>query len=170
MNDERKRKLNLYAAQYVQLNSIKCNEETMPGITHLGGLFGAMEATEWEFPEPLITWKIIYNPAYSHLPACITVFTRRLDLHRAVQVALDVHFPTNMGRGGANALGDSHGNLHEWIGVPAADADIYPHDHFIISPDMTHDFAIITAVNTLVGINHIGSPAYNVIEHLQSAT
>jgi hypothetical protein len=140
----------------------------MPGVIHKWD-FG-IEAAEWGLEKPSRVWKVVYNPAYGTLPACITVFSRNLIIHKIVQTRLDVHFPDNMGRGGNNTLGNAHGDLHKWIAEPAEDADIHPHDHFIIH-QKDHKVAIQTAVVALVGVNSINKGLYtDVIEHLKKAT
>ncbi|BBM02594.1 hypothetical protein [Microbulbifer sp. GL-2] len=140
----------------------------MPGLTHAWS-FG-VQAAEWQFPDRAKTWKIVYNPNYGEIPACITVFTKRRELHGPVQVALDPHFEHSMGRGALNNHGQGHHDLHNWINEAYQLADIHTHDHFVLRDNDVPDMVIIKAITNLVSLGHIDDPAYDVIQHLQSVT
>ncbi len=99
-------------------------------FTFSGGL--PLPAWQWDFEGGAKIWKIAYNPKVGFLPACISCFTHKKPDHGILQKQIDKYFAEVMGRGGENAKGDSHKELHTWIKEPYGDADIHHHDHWVI--------------------------------------
>ncbi|WP_444923442.1 hypothetical protein ACJJH9_16815 [Microbulbifer sp. DLAB2-AF] len=138
----------------------------MPGETFLQGYACAWQ---WIFDDVgSKTWKIIYNPASEETPECITCFTHDRTDHGKLQPQVDHFFNhTFMGRNGEAEYGTGHGNFHRWVGEASQDADIHPHDHWVIDRynDIRAEELMKLFLTQLLSLNFISGP-----EHTRCST